>query len=162
MLILFVVLLGFSTSVYSGEKQIVGWVEKVRIVPEGLKIKAKLDTGALNSSLHAVRVEEFDRQGEKWIRFDLTNWQNRTATFEKKVIRTARIKEHDRASRNRLVIHLGICLGRVYKEVEVNLVDRSRFKYRMLIGRSYLSKSFVVDPMLTFTADPQCQGATEP
>jgi hypothetical protein len=47
-------------------------VEKVKIVPEGLKVKAKLDTGAQNSSLHAVRAEKFERQGEKWVRFDLT------------------------------------------------------------------------------------------
>jgi len=157
-----VFLLGFRTGVFSAEKQVIGWVEKVRIVPEDLRIKAKLDTGALNSSLHALEVEEFIHQGEKWVRFNFTNWQNRTATYERKVIRIARIKEHDRKSGERLVIRLGICLGQVYKEVEVNLVDRSHFKYRMLIGRSFLKESFVIDPALTFTIEPQCQGGSDP
>ena len=153
-----VFVLAFGAKAYPGEKQIVGWVEKIRIVPGNLKIKAKLDTGALNSSLHAVEIEEYTHQGERWVRFGIKNRQNRTATFEKKVIRTARIKEHDRVSNERLVIRLGICLGTVFKEVEVNLIDRSRYKYRMLVGRSFLKDSFVVDPALVFTIDPQCPG----
>jgi hypothetical protein len=153
-----VFVLGSISVVFSAQKQVVGWVEKIRIVPGNLKIKAKLDTGALNSSLHAVEVKEYTHQGERWVRFGIKNWQNRTATFEKKVIRTARIKEHDRVSSERLVIRLGICLGTVFKEVEVNLIDRSRYKYHMLVGRSFLKDSFVVDPALVFTIDPQCQG----
>ena len=130
-IIAFAFQLGFCDAVYSNQKQIVGWVERIRIYPGKLKIKAKLDSGAENSSLHAIQIEEFEHNGEKWVRFDLTNWQNRTATLEKKVIRTAKIKKHDRAPGERLVIHLVIFLGNVYKEVEVNLVDRSHFKYRI-------------------------------
>ena len=152
------VLFSFGMDAYAGEKQVVGWVEKIRVFPGNLIIKAKLDTGALNSSLHAVGVEEYTHQGERWVRFGIENWQNRTAAFEKKVVRTARIKEHDRVSSQRPVIRLGICLGTVFKEVEVNLIDRSRYKYRMLVGRSFLKDSFVVDPALVFTIDPQCQG----
>lgn len=150
-------LLGVSNDVYSGDKQVVGWVEEVKIFPGKLKIKAKLDTGALNSSLHAIQIDEFKRGGEDWVRFSIENRQHHPDTFEKKVIRTARIKEHDRKSGERPAIRLGICLGNVFKEVEVNLVDRGRFKYRMLLGRSFLKDSFVVDSALMFTIDPQCQ-----
>jgi hypothetical protein len=156
----FIFIWGFSTAVYPDEKRVVGWVENIRIFPGNLKIKAKLDTGALNSSLHAIKVEQFERNGEKWVRFDLPDWQNRTATIEKKVIRTARIKEHDRTHDERPVIRIGICLGNVFKEAQVNLVDRSHFRYRMLIGRSFLKGSFVVDPGRTFTCDPQCKGVS--
>ena len=52
---------------------------------------------------------------------------------------------------------LGICLGNVYKEVEVNLEDRSKFNYQLLIGRSYLKNSFLVDASATFTLKPNCQ-----
>jgi hypothetical protein len=58
----------------------------------------------------------------------------------------------------RPVIRLGICLGNVYKEVEVNLQDRSKFNYQMLIGRSYLKNSFLVDASATFTVETNCQG----
>lgn len=148
-----------ATSGHSEERQTVGWVEKAIVFPGNLQLKVKLDTGALNSSLNASQIEEFVRNDEKWVRFSVTNWQNLTATLEKKLIRTARIKEHDRASNQRPVIQLGICLANVFKEVEVNLVDRSNFKYQMLIGRSFLQGSFVIDPARTFTVKPQCQGA---
>jgi hypothetical protein len=124
-----------------------------------LKIKAKLDTGARHSSLNAKYIEEFDRDGEKWVRFNLKNWKGRTENIEARVIRTATIKQHDTESATRPVIRLGICLGNVYKEVEVNLQDRSKFNYQMLIGRSYLRKSILVDSSVTFTVEPDCQGA---
>jgi len=148
-----------ATSGHSEERQTVGWVEKAIVVPGNLQLKVKRDTGALNSSLNAGQIEEFTRNDENWVRFSVTNWQTHTATLEKKLIRTARIKEHDRASNQRPVIQLGICLANVFKEVEVNLVDRSNFKYQMLIGRSFLQGSFVIDPARTFTVKPQCQGA---
>jgi len=147
-----------ATSGHSEERQTVGWVEKAIVFPGNLQLKVKLDTGALNSSLNASQIEEFVRNDEKWIRFSVTNWQNLTATLEKKLIRTARIKEHDRASNQRPVIQLGICLANVFKEVEVNLVDRSNFRYQMLIGRSYLRNSILVDPSASFKVKPNCQG----
>jgi hypothetical protein len=93
------------------------------------------------------------------VRFNLKNWKGRTENIEARVIRTATIKQHDTESATRPVIRLGICLGNVYKEVEVNLQDRSKFNYQMLIGRSYLRKSILVDSSVTFTVEPDCQGA---
>ena len=138
------------------DKQIVGWIENVTIVPDNLKIKAKLDTGARNSSLNAFNPTEFKRGGEAFVRFDLTNWKGRTETIEAKVIRTAKIKQHDSGPELRPVIRLGICLEKIYKEVEVNLVNRSNFNYQLLIGRSYLKGDFLIDPSKTFTVKTDC------
>ena len=140
--------------------QVAGWVENVSIFPGNMKIKAKLDTGARNSSLNARNMEEFYRDGDRWVRFKLKNWKGRTENFEAKIIRTATIKQHETDSVTRPVIHLGICLGNVYKEVEVNLQDRGKFNYQMLVGRSFLRKSILVDSAATFTVEPDCQGAT--
>ena len=140
--------------------QVAGWVENVSIFPGNMKIKAKLDTGARNSSLNARNMEEFYRDGDRWVRFKLKNWKGRTENFEAKIIRTATIKQHETDSVTRPVIHLGICLGNVYKEVEVNLQDRGKFNYQMLVGRSFLRKSILVDSSATFTVEPDCQGAT--
>ena len=52
-------------------KVIAGWVEKVTVVSADLVTKAKLDTGAKTSSIYAVNVENFRRDGERWSRFDL-------------------------------------------------------------------------------------------
>jgi hypothetical protein len=138
---------------------VAGWVENVSIFPGNFKIKAKLDTGARNSSLNAKHIEEVERDGEKWLRFELKNWKGRTQSFEARVIRTATIKQHETQSVTRPVIRLGICLGNVYKEVEVNLQDRSKFNYQLLIGRSYLRNSILVDASATFKVRTDCQGA---
>jgi hypothetical protein len=142
----------------SAGKQIAGWVEYAVIFPNNIKIKAKLDTGARHSSLNATHIDEFERDGAKWVRFEVINWKGLTERFEARVIRIAKIKQHGTESTMRPVIRLGICLGNVYKEVEVNLEDRSKFNYQMLIGRSYLKGSILVDASATFTVEPLCQG----
>ncbi len=139
------------------DKQLVGWVEYVTILPENLKIKAKLDTGARNSSLNAVNIVEIKRGGDTFVRFDLINWKGRTETIEAKVIRITKIKKHNSEPDRRPVIQINICLGKFYKEVEVNLVNRSNFNYQMLIGRSFLKGEFAVDPSKTFTIKTDCR-----
>ncbi len=151
---------GLSIFAVAAQKQIVGWIEIVSIYPGNMKIKAKLDTGARNSSLNAKKLIEFERNGERWVRFDLTNWKGRIETFEAKVSRTAKIKQLGQEADSRQVIKLGICIGGTYKEVEVNLEDRSGFNYQMLVGRSFLKGSFIVDPELSFTIKPNCQGVS--
>jgi hypothetical protein len=137
--------------------QVVGWVERVSLFPGNLKIKAKLDTGARNSSLNATQIEKFQRDGENWIRFELKNWKGRKENIEARVIRMAKIKQHGTEAATRPVVRLGICVGNVYKEVEVNLEDRNKFNYQMLIGRSYLKNSFAVDSSATYTVEPGCR-----
>lgn len=136
---------------------VVGWLEKVRIYPGNLIIHAKLDTGARNSSLNASHVTVFERAGEQWVRFDVTSRYGKTATIERKVERVVKIKRRGAKSEKRFAIRLGVCLGNRYKEVEVNLADRSGFLYQMLIGRSFLAGSFVVDPSAKYTAKPNCR-----
>jgi hypothetical protein len=155
-----VLFIGVSDALSSGkDRQIVGWIEYVTILPDNLKIKAKLDTGARNSSLNAVNIVEFKRGGETFVRFDIANWKGRTETIEAKVIRMAKIKQHNSEPELRAVVRIGICLDKVYKQVEVNLVDRRNFNYQLLIGRSFLRGAFAVDPAKTFTIKTKCQKA---
>ncbi|MBC8430873.1 MAG: ATP-dependent zinc protease [Desulfobacterales bacterium] len=158
-LILFILtcILILPVGVLSAEKQVVGWIENVIVFPGNFEIKAKLDTGAKNSSMHAVHIDEFKRNGHDWVRFEVVNRQGHTETFETKVIRTAEIKRKNSESQKRLVIRLGVCLGTFYKEAEVNLVNRGNFNYKMLIGRSFLKESFIVDSEQTFTVKTKCQ-----
>ncbi len=149
-----------ETALSTDGMRVAGWIENVSIFPGNLKIKAKLDTGARNSSLNANHIEKFERDGVNWVRFKLKNWKGRTENIEARVIRMATIKQHGDKSMTSPVIRLGICLGNVFKEVEVNLEDRRKFNYQMLIGRSFLQKSILVDSSVTFTVQPDCQGAT--
>ena len=144
------------------QKDIIGRVEKVRIFPGDLVLRAKIDTGARNSSLHATGLTKFEKNGETWVRFSVKNHLEEEATIERKVIRVAKLKQKGRDMERRPVIMLGICLGRQYREVEVNLVDRAEFNYPMLIGRSYMRGHLVVDPELKYAAEPDCIGAPMP
>jgi hypothetical protein len=144
------------------EKDIVGRVEKVRIYPGDLVLRAKIDTGARNSSLHAPSVTRFEKDGESWVRFSVKDHRGEEATIERKIVRQARIKQKGEDSEKRPVITLGVCLGKQYREVEVNLVDRANFNYQMLIGRSFMAGHFVVDPELKYTVGPNCVGAPMP
>lgn len=138
-------------------KEMVGWVEKVRIYPGGLVLKAKIDSGAQTSSINCNCITPIDRQGEKWVRFSVIGEKGKLHWYERKILRTARIKRHFGKSQERFVIKMGICLGHVYKDAEVNLVDRSGLNYPLLIGRNFLKGSHTIDPGETFISKPQCK-----
>lgn len=156
----FLTILSFSPVSVADDKvtiqQIYSWKEYVRVYPSGMQFKAKLDSGAKTSSLHATEIEEFERDDEEWIRFVIENHDDEKATLERKIVRFVRIKEHDGSTQRRPVVKMGICLGKLYKEVEVNLVDRSHFNTRMLIGRTYMENDVLIDPATTYSHTPDC------
>lgn len=136
-----------------------GWLEKVRVAPPAAVLNAKLDTGADYSSLNASRLEEFERAGKRWIRFVVTGRNGQAVTFERPIVRVAQIKTQGAKPQKRPVVKLGICLGTVYMETDVNLVDRSQYTQQMLIGRNYLSGNAVIDPSSSYTHEPECKEA---
>lgn len=149
----------FTVSAFSletGAKSVAGYIEKVRVYPGSLLIRAKLDTGAKTSSLNVPQLEYFLRDGRRWVRFTVTNWNEKTTTIDLPMMRIAKIKRHNGRSQERPIVRMGICLGNVYKETEVNLVDRTGYNYQLLIGRRFLEGRFVVDPVLDYTLDPVC------
>ena len=52
-------------------QHVFGWIENATLEPWGVKVKSKLDTGALTSSLHARNIERFEKDGEEWVRFEV-------------------------------------------------------------------------------------------
>lgn len=149
------------SAVSGQQKPIAGYIESVRIEPGGLALDAKVDTGAKHSSLNATDIQEFTRDGAAWLRFSVTNQANRTIVFERSMHRVARIRRHAGQIQERAVVLLGICLGAIFKTVEVNLIDRAGFDYQMLIGRSFLGEDFLVDPGGSFLLAPTCPNAVQ-
>lgn len=137
------------------DTRVIGWLEKV-VLEDGLLINAKIDTGAKHSSLNVKDHKLFRKKGESWIRFPVTGTNGKTITIERQIIRYADVKRKGYRAQRRPVVHLAYCLADVAKTVEVNLVDRTQFNYPMLVGRSFLTGDFVVDPSITFTIDPSC------
>lgn len=140
------------------ETQRAGWTERVRLLPSGIELEAKLDSGAENSSLHIERKRLFRRDGERWVRFTVEGESGRRVAFERRLLRYAAIKRHNGGSDVRPVVEMKICLGSVVKKVQVNLVDRSRFEYPFLVGRSFLAGEYLIDSAVQGIKSLACEG----
>ena len=155
--ILLLVLTALIPAIPVNAKEVVGWVEKTVIYPGNIQVKSKIDTGAKTSSLHCECITPIKRSARDWVSFSVRNFKGEIITLEKPVHRIAKIKRHFGETQERFVVKLGICLGSVYREEEVTLVDRSGFNYQMLIGRNFIRNDFLVDPGATFTVEPSCK-----
>lgn len=140
-------------------RQVIGYLESVHIAEAGMAFRAKIDTGADSSSINAEVIKPFFRKGKNWIRFRLTNWQGKTVVLERRLERYTTIKRKLALSIKRPVVKLSLCLSGIEHVGEVSLADRKNFKYQMLIGRSYLSGYFLVDPEKIYLTNPTCHGS---
>ena len=154
-------LIALATNSHADGKAVVGWLEKVRIYPSGLLLQAKMDTGADFSSLNTSDLEQFEKDGKPWVRFDVTNRQGEKATLEREVLREALIKKHFGKPQKRPVVRLGLCVGERYLQADVNLADRTNFETQLLVGRSFAAGNLVIDPANTFTVDPKCKDVSK-
>lgn len=139
------------------EKQIFGWLERVLVTDNAISMRGKLDTGAKTSSLHATNITPFTRDGIDMVRYDVeVPREERVLTLESPLVRTVAIKVKGAESSIRPIVEHWLCIGDIARVVEVNLVDRGRFNYPLLIGRTALADVIVVDPGETFTRKPTC------
>jgi len=102
-------------------------------------------------------MRRYRRDGRRRVSFSARNAQGEAMHFDLPVVRMVRIREHGNRQQERPVVRLGICLGRSYRQAEVNLVDRSGFDYRLLIGRKVLAGNVVVDPSRAWLLAPDCR-----
>ena len=140
----------------ANDKAIIGWIEPVTILPGAILLRAKIDTGADHSSLNAIQLKEFRRDGENWVHFQVVDENGNSHQLEKPVLRYTKIKRRGIEAQQRPVISLNICLHGRLREVDVNLANRETYNYKILIGRSYLQGLFIVDSETTNTTSPDC------
>ena len=136
-LIMLLSLLVVIHSAKADSEIVIGWLETVSVVigSEEHSIKAKIDSGADHSSLHANAIKLFRQQDQDWVQFSALG--NRT--FMLPVHRIAHIKTKNKGLQTRPVVKVIICINGQKRLIEVNLVDRSHFTRPLLIGRSALS-----------------------
>jgi hypothetical protein len=136
--------------------QIYGWRENLQIKGMAEKVQAKLDTGALTSSIHAEEKELFERDGKKWVRFIVTDPGREKPTrtrIEAPLVRIARIKEPGGESVAREVVRLSFTIGDRKMSGEFTLNNRSNMLAPVLIGRTMIKDLGWVDPGRTHLAD---------
>lgn len=125
----------------------VGWRELVDLPELGLKrVPAKIDSGARTSSLHGIVLEEFRRDGEKFVRFEVFFPGTKVMQVCEAVHVDVRgITSSNGETQLRYVIKTPLTLGEETFRAEISLADRSDMKFPMLIGRSALRRRFLVD-----------------
>lgn len=136
--------------------QIYGWREEIFINDVVGKIQAKLDTGALTSSIHAEEKELFERDGKKWVRFIVTDPSVKKPArtrIEAPLVRIARIKEPGAESVAREVVKLSFTIGDRKMRGEFTLNNRSNMLAPVLIGRSLIKDLGWIDSSRTYLAD---------
>ena len=134
----------------AGEKITIGDVEDVVLMPWGVRLPARIDTGAATSSLDARDLKVKDsvavfklpkKFGSQQLHLPVIGWQR---------IRGADFKE------KRPVVEIAFCLGAKILHVEVNLNDRSTVKYPLILGRNALKDHFIVDCGRSNCLAPSC------
>lgn len=144
----------------------IGWREWARLPDLDVGwVKAKVDTGARSSSLHAFDLVHFERDGAPWVRFDVHPKQRKATdavTVEAPLFDTRSVKSSSGVAETRPVIQTTLRLGGVERVIELTLTRRDDMGFRMLVGREALRGAFVVEPDRSFVAGtPPTKGRRE-
>ena len=131
-----------------------GWREWVSLPGIGVPwVKAKLDTGARSSAIHAFDLVEEDRDGERWVRFSVHPWQAIDDDAVECVLPVLDVREVRSSSghaEERLVVPMDITLVGRTVTAEMTLSNRDEMGFRMLVGREALEQGYAVHPASSY------------
>lgn len=138
----------------SAEPLILGWEEWVALPALALPaIKAKIDTGARTSALHAVFIEPFGPARARKVRFGVHPIPRRNdveITCIAPLIGQREVRSSNGEREERYVIETPVRIGDREWPIEITLTNRQMMTYRMLIGRQALGRAILVDPGASF------------
>ncbi|MCX6171405.1 MAG: 30S ribosomal protein S6--L-glutamate ligase [Flavobacterium sp.] len=112
-------------------------------------IKARVDSGAKTSALHAINIAPFVKEDENWVKFDINPIQNNLKTVihcQAKLIDKRIVKSSSGFREQRYVIQTPLKIGNDSWEIEMTLTNRDSMGFRMLLGREAMSGRILVDP----------------
>ncbi len=132
---------------------IIGWREWVSLPSLDLPaVKAKIDTGAKTSSLHAYDIHLIEKHGREFVRFKVHPLHKNVdleVECEAPLIEVRAVTDSGGHKEERYVVEATLVIGRLKKTIELTLTNRLSMKYRMLIGRSAL-RHFYIDSTQSF------------
>lgn len=139
--------------------QIIGWREWLSLPELGItQIKAKIDTGARSSALHAYDIEEIPPQGDRpRIRFKVHPQQRDTMTVvtaQADVLDRREVRNSGGKAELRYVIVTPVQLAQQQWPIELTLTNRDVMGFRMLLGRQAVRGRFLVDPGNSYLLKP--------
>ena len=140
---------------------VIGEAEYITIKPDNIRLTARIDTGATTSSIHATEIKQFERDGKKWVHFNLIQKSGEKVEFKRRLLRTIEVKRHGMDQQSRPVISLQTTMGPIVKSSQFSLTDRSQFKFPVLIGRSFLKGTALVDVNRDYILSPLSGGNNE-
>jgi hypothetical protein len=133
---------------------VVGWREWLSLPELGIdKIKAKVDTGARTSALHAFALRTFKEGNQDRISFDMHPLQHNTSkvlTCTADVIDLRWVSDSGGHREERYVIRTPVLMGGQTWPIEITLTERDTMLFRMLLGRSAIRQRFWVNPARSF------------
>lgn len=128
-------------------KMIFGEAEWIYVAEADASFDSRIDSGASISSISALDIEQFERDGKKWYRFSIPLNNSEKISMEAPWVRSAVIKQasSDGDTEERPVVQLTIKVGNLTDVTEVSLRNRSTMQYSLLIGREFIKDIAVVD-----------------
>ncbi|MGM0595026.1 MAG: ATP-dependent zinc protease [Pseudomonadota bacterium] len=131
-----------------------GWREWVSLPELGLDhIKAKVDTGARTSALHAFSLDTFHERGVMMVRFRIHPLQRRQDIEREciaEVVDRRAVTDSGGHRERRLVIRTPLKLGEKCWDIEMTLTKRDTMRFRMLLGRTAIRGNYLVDPARSY------------
>lgn len=112
-------------------------------------VRARIDSGAQTSSIHASDIQTFTKDGEDWVRFEIHPLQESPKIIiknEAKVVAVRKVKNTGGTSESRYVIKTPLVIGDEKFEIELTLANRDAMGFRMLLGREAMIDRFIVNP----------------
>lgn len=125
---------------------IIGAVEWVTVEPGGIRMEARIDTGAETTSIHAENIQLEEKDGKRYVSFSLLDpASGDKVAIERRLRRKVLIRQSEGEPERRYVVRMWLTLGEARTRVDVTLTDRQFLDYPLLVGRNFLIDTMIVD-----------------